>query len=42
MSSKRRKELGIAQLPRTLKESLKHLEESIFMKDVLGEDIVNL
>ena len=42
MTPKRRRELGITQLPMSLEESLNHLEGSAFARDVLGKEIVEI
>ncbi|MDH5201479.1 MAG: glutamine synthetase, partial [Candidatus Bathyarchaeota archaeon] len=42
MTPKRRRELGIAQLPMSLEESLNHLEGSAFARYVLGKEIMEI
>ena len=42
MTPKRRKELGITQLPENLGEALDAMESSSFMKKVLGSDLFDL
>ncbi|MCW4048313.1 MAG: glutamine synthetase family protein [Candidatus Bathyarchaeota archaeon] len=42
MSPKRRKELGITQLPASLGEALEHMEKSSFVRSVLGNEMVEI
>jgi len=42
MTAKRRKELGIFQLPSSLGDALDHLESSAFARRVLGDEIVDI
>ena len=42
MTEARRKELGITQLPSSLGEALDHLEESSFVRHVLGKEMVGI
>ncbi len=42
MTPRRRKELGITLLPMSLEEALDNLEESPFVRDILGPDILDI
>jgi len=42
MTPRRRKELGITQLPMSLEEALDNIEESPFVRDILGPDILDI
>jgi glutamine synthetase len=42
MTARRRKELGIVQLPSSLGDALDHLESSGFVRRVLGKEMVGI
>jgi len=42
LTAQERKELGITQLPKSLEEAIEYFEQSTFVKEVLGKEIVEL